>query len=110
MRPRIDLHDDRGQFAGIEALPFGVLVFVLGSLLLTNAWAVVDAKATVTTAAREGARTYVEAPPDPGVARHQAVEAARDVIRDHGRDPANTEVAVETGTSSGARRCAAAAT
>ena len=33
--------DDRGQVGGIEALPFGLLVFVVGALLVANAWAVV---------------------------------------------------------------------
>ena len=62
--------DDRGQVAGIEVLPFGFLIFVVGALLLANAWAVVDAKLAVTAAAREAARTYVESP--------DAERAARD--------------------------------
>jgi len=33
----IDWRDDRGQVAGIEAIPFGVLIFVVGALLVTNA-------------------------------------------------------------------------
>ena len=41
-------------------LPFGVLIFVVGSLLIANAWAVVDAKLATTAAAREAARAYVE--------------------------------------------------
>jgi hypothetical protein len=32
---------DSGQVGGIEALPFGLLVFVVGALLVANAWAVV---------------------------------------------------------------------
>jgi hypothetical protein len=87
VRRRIDWRDDRGQFAGVEALPFGVLTFVLGSLLVANAWAVVDAKLAVSSAAREGARTYVEAPPDIDVAESQARAAARDALAGHGRDP-----------------------
>ncbi len=54
--------DDRGQVAGIEAVPFGILIFVVGALLIANAWAVIDVKMAVTSAAREAARTYVEAP------------------------------------------------
>ncbi|MGZ4694068.1 MAG: hypothetical protein ACXWA3_10620, partial [Acidimicrobiales bacterium] len=54
-----DRRDDRGQLAGIEVLPFGVLVFVVGALLITNAWAVVDAKIAVDAASREAVRTYV---------------------------------------------------
>lgn len=54
--------DDReaGYVGGAEVLPFGVLVFVVGTLLFANAWAVVDAKLVVQAAARETARAYVE--------------------------------------------------
>lgn len=54
--------DERGVVGGLEALPFGVLVFVVGTLLVVNAWGVVDAKITVAGAAREAVRAYVEAP------------------------------------------------
>ena len=56
------LAGDGGQVAGIEALPFGVLIFVVGALLVSNLWAVVDAKIVVDAAAREAVRAYVEAP------------------------------------------------
>ena len=39
--------DDRGQVGGIEALPFGLLVFVVGALLVANTWAVVDASVSL---------------------------------------------------------------
>jgi Flp pilus assembly protein TadG len=51
---------ESGQ-GGIEALPLGLLVFVVGALLIANAWAVIDAKLAVSSAAREATRTYVEA-------------------------------------------------
>ena len=93
-RGRFDWRSDRGQFAGIEALPFGVLVFVIGSLLVANAWAVIDAKLAVSAAAREGARTYVEAPPDLVVAERAAREAAADALEGHGRDADDAAIAV----------------
>ena len=84
-RHRVDWRDDRGQVAGVEALPFGVLLFVVGALLIANAWAVVDAKMTVTSAAREAARSYVEgSDADDALARADA--AARDAVRAHGRN------------------------
>lgn len=58
------LHGDHGVVGGAEALVFGVLVFVAGALLIANAWAVVDAKMAVSTAARETARSYVESDGD----------------------------------------------
>lgn len=51
---------ERGFVAGGEVLPFGVLIFVFGTLLLVNAWAVIDAKFAVSSASREAARTYAE--------------------------------------------------
>ena len=56
------LADERGVVGGLEALPFGVLVFVVGTLIVVNAWGVVDAKMTVASAARQAVRAYVEAP------------------------------------------------
>ncbi|MCA1690931.1 MAG: hypothetical protein LC733_01560 [Actinobacteria bacterium] len=78
--------DEAGQFAGIEVLPFGLLVFVVGALLAANAWAVVDAKLAVASAAREATRAYVESPPgsDPLV---RADAAARSAVAGVGRDP-----------------------
>jgi hypothetical protein len=93
-RATIDWRDDGGQFAGIEAIPFGVLVFVIGSLLVANAWAVVDAKLAVSSAAREAARTYVEAGPDPTGAERAAHAAAVDALEGHRRDPDHAAIAV----------------
>lgn len=78
---------DAGQVGGIEAVPLGLLVFVVGALLIANAWAVVDARFATDAAAREAVRTYVEAPgdhPDPiALARAAGLEA----LAGHGRDP-----------------------
>ena len=51
---------DDGFVGGAEGILFGVVVFVFGTLLLVNAWAVIDAKMAVSSAARETARTLVE--------------------------------------------------
>ncbi len=83
--------DEAGQFAGIEVLPFGLLVFVVGVLVIANAWAVIDAKLAVVSAAREATRAYVESPPDSDpVARAEA--AARSAIEGAGRDPSRLTV------------------
>lgn len=93
-RPSQDEHELRrwraaecGQVGGIEVLPFGLLVFVVGALLLANAWAVIDAKMAATSAAREATRAYVEAP-DQGSGEAAAARAADESITGHGRDPA----------------------
>lgn len=83
MRP---VADESGQ-AGIEVLPFGILTFVVGALIVANAWAVIDAKIAVSAAAREATRAYVEAPVD-GDPLAAADAAARSAIEGAGRDPA----------------------
>jgi hypothetical protein len=78
------LRGDRGQVGGIEVLPFGLLIFVVGALLVTNAWGVVDAETAVDAAAREAVRAYVEAP-DAATAAEDARAAAIAAIAAHGR-------------------------
>lgn len=85
-RRRLDLRDEMGAMGGLEALPFGVLIFVVGILMVGNAWGVVDAKIAASAAAREAARAFVEAP-DADEARSRAQSAASATLRAHGRDP-----------------------
>jgi len=79
-------HRDESGQAGIEAVPFGLLTFVIGSLVVVNAWAVIDAKIAVSSAAREATRAYVESPADADPLE-RADAAARETIRGAGRDP-----------------------
>ena len=51
-----------GFVAGGEALALGVVVFVMGTLLVLSGWSLVDGKLAVEAAAREAARSVVEAP------------------------------------------------
>lgn len=78
--------DESGQIAGVEAIPFGLLTFVVGTLIVANAWAVIDTKVAVSAAAREATRAYVEAPSNVD-ALGLAEAAAREAIRGAGRDP-----------------------
>ena len=80
------VRDESGQ-AGMEVLPFGLLTFVVGAVLVANAWAVIDAKMAVSAAAREATRAFVEAP-DEASALGLAEAAARSAIDGAGRDPA----------------------
>lgn len=72
-----------GFVAGLEALAFGVLIFVLGTLVVVNAWAVVDAKFAASAAAREAVRAAVEAP-DVGQQGALAMAAAAQALDGHG--------------------------
>ena len=101
-RPTSRWRDERGQIGGLEALPFGILLFVSVLLVVTNAWAVIDAKLATSSAAREGARAYVES--DNGAdAFIQSQQRAHEALRSYGRDGDRASVEV-TGDVFG--RCA----
>ncbi|MEX2563307.1 MAG: hypothetical protein WD358_08615 [Nitriliruptoraceae bacterium] len=80
-----------GFVAGAEALLFGVLIFVLGTLMVVNAWAVIDARLAASAAAREAVRAVVEAPPGTNL-EVLASRAARDAVQAHGRDPSTVRI------------------
>ena len=80
--------DDRGMVGGFEALPFGFLVFLAGTLLIVNAWAVFDCHLAASAAAREAVRTFVESPGPDGAAVADGEAAARDTLTGQGKDPA----------------------
>lgn len=81
------LRSEAGFVGGFEALPFGLLVLVAGTLLLANAWGVVDANLAASAAAREAVRTYVETN---DLAR--AEQAALDALVGHGKDLAAADL------------------
>lgn len=97
---------DRGQVGGIEVLPFGVLIFVVGALLITNAWGVIDAEVAADSAARQAVRTYVEAP-DAGTAEDRARTVAADDLAGHGRRPDLMELRIERADGAPFARCVA---
>lgn len=80
----------------MEVLPFGLLIFVGGALLIVNIWGVVDAKFATDAAARESARWVVEAAgrsTSPDALRAGATRVAADTLADHGRHgPATVQV------------------
>lgn len=84
-------HSEAGVVAGAEALVFGVLIFLGGSITVLNAWAVADAKMAVTAAAREGARAAVDAPAGATGGPLAAVveDAARRALAAQGKDADN---------------------
>jgi Flp pilus assembly protein TadG len=107
-------HSESGQ-GGIEALPLGLLVFVVGALLIANAWAVIDAKLAVSSAAREATRTYVEAPAsltsdEAFVAARSAAEAAFAAQRPSSRRPGLRLITGDGGARSRCTRVTAEAT
>ncbi len=81
---------------GFEGLLFGLLIFVVGTLLVAYAWAVVDTKAATEDAARQAVRTFVEAP-TAGVAGPEAQQAALDALAGYGRSASRARVALVSG-------------
>lgn len=94
------LVEEHGVVGGLEALPFGVLVFVVGTLIVVNAWGVVDAKMAVAGAAREAVRAYVEAPVGAD-AESLARTAANQALDAMGRTAREPQITV----AGDARRC-----
>jgi hypothetical protein len=86
----------RGVVGGLEVIPFGVLIFVSFTLVIANAWAVVDAKLAVESASREAGRAYVEAH-DPATAPGDARDAAEQAMAAAGRDPGRLGLSVSGG-------------
>lgn len=83
---------DAGQVGGIEVLPFGFLIFVAVTLLLVNAWGVIDAKLATTSASREAVRAFVEAT-DLADAVAAAEMSATEALAAYGRDGERAAVA-----------------
>ena len=83
--------DERAFAAGAEALIFGALVFVLGTIIILNAWSVVDAKFATSAAAREAVRAVVEAEVGSDL-QATADRAAAAAFQGHGREPADVTV------------------
>lgn len=83
------LREEGGFVGGMEALPFGFLVFVAGTLLLVNAWGVFDSHLAAGAAAREAVRAFVESDGE-GVLAGEA--AAREALEGHGKDVDRAEL------------------
>ena len=74
-----------------------MLIFVVGTLLVANAWGVVDTKLAADAAARQAARTFVEAP-DAAVAGPAAQAAADQTLAGYGRAPSRAAVTLVAGS------------
>lgn len=88
--------NEAGFVGGLDGLVFGLLIFVTGTLIAASAWGVVDTKFATAAAAREAARSYVEAP-DATRADAAAIAAARDALAGYGRRPGAAKVRITGG-------------
>jgi hypothetical protein len=94
--PSEERHGEEGFAGGVEGLIFGLLLFVVGTLLVASAWGVVDTKLATGSAAEEAARTYVESA-GADEAPVQAQSAADSVLAGFGRDPSRAQVTSASG-------------
>jgi len=83
-----------GFVAGSDGLIFGTLVLLCGSLMIINAWAVIDTRVALDSAAREYLRTYGEQPDGP-TARAAGERAARTVLSRRGTDSSHLTFTIE---------------
>jgi hypothetical protein len=91
--------DEAGFVGGLWGWIFGLLIFVAGTLLVARTWAVIDTKFAVDAAARQAARTYVQAPN--GIeAGSEAQQAAAAALGGYGRIPSEATVDLVAGTFS----------
>lgn len=87
---------DAGFAGGLAGLLFGLLIFLVGTFLAAYGWAVVQTKGAVVDAARQAARTYVEAP-DALDAYDSARIAADTSLAAKGRNPARATLRISSG-------------
>jgi len=85
--------DETGFAGGADGLVFGLLIFVVGTLMAGNAWAVVDTKLAADAAARQAVRTYVEAP-NAVTAATDSQQSADDALASYGRSPAKASLSI----------------
>jgi hypothetical protein len=76
---------EHGFVGGFEALPFGFLVFLAGTLVIVNAWAVYDCHLAASAAAREAVRAFVESEGPDGAALEAGEAAAEEALTGHGK-------------------------
>jgi hypothetical protein len=87
---------DAGFAGGFAGLLFGLAIFVIGTLLAAYGWSVVETKAAASAAAREAARSYIQAASATAgmdAARRSALAALAGRVS----DPNKASVALQSG-------------
>ncbi len=91
-RRRRRLVGEHGFVGGAEVLPFGLLIFVTGILIIVNAWTAVDTKMTLDSAAQVVSRSISEAD---RIDRDETEELVRRTIADLGLDPDPVSIEID---------------
>lgn len=80
------LRTEHGFVGGAEALLFGVLVFVVGTLVILNAWSAVETRTAADAAARQAVRLLTESDPlDPGVLWNRTEQVVEATVNGYGQ-------------------------
>lgn len=95
--------DENGAVGGVEGLAFAVVIFVFGTLVIANAWGVIDAKLATSAAAREAARSYVEGTSQEASLR-SAEAAALSALAGHNRRASSIRIEAASANDT-YRRC-----
>jgi len=82
---------EEGFVAGAEALIFGLLILLLATFVVLNAWVALDTRFAVAGAARDAVRAVVTAPVGADLGE-VAITAATGAFAAQGRDLAHLEV------------------
>jgi len=84
---------EAGFAGGLDGLVFGLLLFVVGTVLVAGAWGVLDTSFALDAAARQAVEAYVAAPDAPEAAS-DARAAAASSLEGYGRSPAEMTMQV----------------
>lgn len=87
---------EAGFVGGFAGLLFGLAIFLVGTLLAAYAWSVVETKAAASAAAREAARSYIEAPSS-AAGLDAARQAALSALSGRVSDPSKASVTLDSG-------------
>ena len=87
---------EEGFAGGFAGLLFGLAIFLIGTLLAAYAWSVVETKAAASAAAREAARSYVEAPNE-ARGLDEARQAALGALSGRVSDPERAQIELASG-------------
>lgn len=100
---------EAGFVGGFAGLLFGLAIFVIGTLLAAYAWSVVETKAAASAAAREAARSYVQAP-DSTTGIDTARQAALAALSGRVANPGAASVSLTSGVFGRCQRITIAVT
>jgi hypothetical protein len=99
------LLSENGQIGGIEAVPFSILIFVVGMIMAINGWGVVHTQTNARSAARAAVRVFVEQN-NFDLAQQKAHATAIETLRRSGFATDRASIAIDFPNGDTWHRCA----